>query len=72
MMMKDIVGNEIALGDSVATDTMAYKCSALRIGTITEVRENPRYGHEVKVSYEVRGSKKSVWRYPNGVVKVAV
>ena len=68
--MKDIAGNEIKLGDWVATDTTAYRTSNLRVGTITEVRENPRYGNEVKVSYEVRGTKRSVWRYPHGVIKV--
>lgn len=64
--MKDIVGQPIKLGDRVATDTMAYRSSSLRIGTITEVNERT-----IKVTYMLGDRRQSVWRYPQGVVKVA-
>lgn len=69
--MKDIVGNEYLVGDTVATDTMAYKSSSLRVGTVVEATDK-----QVKVQYTLetwrgKATKRSVWRYHNGVVKVA-
>lgn len=68
--LKDIIGAAFKVGDKVATDTMAYRSSALRIGTVTEVEDLRGYPN-VKVSYEIDGRKRSVWRRPSGVVKVA-
>lgn len=67
--LKDIVGNPLALGDEVATDTMAYKSSNLRIGIIKAV-EPGLHGTYIKVQYEVSGSKRTVTRRPSGVVKI--
>lgn len=67
---KDIVDNPFTIGDPVATDVTVNKSSSLRVGTVTGVREEP-YGTFVKVSYSIKGSNRSVWRGPKGVVKVA-
>lgn len=70
---KDIVGNPIQLGDKVATDTMSYRSSSLRIGTLTEWD-----GKHFMVTYpngtvrkDGKPGRTSVWRRPEGVVKVA-
>lgn len=68
--LKDIIGTPFAVGDKVATDTTAYRTSNLRVGIVTEARER-RTGWEVKVTYDLGDFKRSVWRRPNGVVKVA-
>ena len=68
--LKDIIGAAFKVGDKVATDTTAYRSSALRVGVATEVRETRPGFVEVKVTYQASG-KRSVWRRPEGVVKVA-
>lgn len=65
--MKDIIGTPLAVGDTVVTDVMRYRSSALRVGTITQADER-----WIKVTYDLDGRKQSVNRKPEGVVKVAV
>lgn len=64
--LKDIVGNTYTIGDKVATDTLSYKRSHLRVGTITEV--GPK---GVKVYFDVSGGR-AIWRKPDQVVKVFI
>jgi hypothetical protein len=63
--LKDICGVPFAVGDWVATDTMSYRTSSLRVGVVTEFD-----GKKVKVTYKA-STQRSVWRRPDGVVKVA-
>lgn len=69
----DIVGTPFSVGDTVATDTLAYRTSNLRVGKVSAFD-----GEHVRVPYPDGGKKKdgsaavrSVWRRPQGVVKVS-
>lgn len=71
--LNDIQGIPCRVGDTVATDVMRYRSSALRVGTITALQ----HGNEkwAKVSYEIpqrtgKPTRNSVWRREGGFVRV--
>lgn len=67
--MKDIVGNELAIGDAVATDVMSNKTSHLRVGTISAFEnEYVRVYYQIEKNGKVLG--RSVARKGSGVIKV--
>ena len=75
--MKDIIGNELNIGDTVAFDVLSNKDSYLRVGEITEASYDWRFLEiRLKVSYTVpqwngKHVKRSVFRRPNAVAKIA-
>lgn len=78
--MHDMVGNELKLGDRVATDITATKSTRLQVGLISAVD-----GGDIKISYKLdtrsydykvgkyvnKQLSISVWRNSEYVVKVA-
>lgn len=78
--MKDMVGNDLKLGDRVATDVLSTKVSHLRVGVINAVEKDhiKIYYKLQSRSYDYKARKyvektiaRSLWRHPEYVVKVA-
>lgn len=67
----DIAGNELALGDTVATDVLVYKRSRLQLGEITEIGEKLVCVSYVKTNWKGEpGRKVTIGRAPGDVAKV--
>lgn len=68
--MKDIVGNELAIGDPVATDVMSNKQSHLRVGVISAFEKGYVRVYYKTSNFEGKEIGRSVLRKGSGVIKV--
>lgn len=67
--MKDLVGNALVVGDTVAFDVMSYGSSSLRCGEIKKFTELPSGHAYATIGYQIEGRKRTITRVASTVIK---
>ncbi|MET4733907.1 hypothetical protein ABIE64_002636 [Thalassospira sp. MBR-102] len=68
-MRKDLVGNALAVGDTVAFDVLSYRSSSLRCGEIKKITEGTFGSHYATIGYQLHGKNRTITRLTTTVIK---